>query len=221
MTQKNSIVVFDLDDTLYKEVDFMKSAYMEIARSLEADCAAEDIVDKMMAWWREGENVFQRLIESCHSDLTVDDLLKIYRSHIPTLSLDGETKDMLQWLSERAVVGIITDGRSVTQHNKITALGLDAFMKEEDILVSGDRDNWEKPSELPFKHFMERYPSCTYYYIGDNLAKDFVAPNRLGWTTICLSDDGRNIHHQDFNLPQPMLPQHTISQIRETENLII
>jgi len=29
---KNKIFVFDLDDTLYKEIDFLYSAYREIAR---------------------------------------------------------------------------------------------------------------------------------------------------------------------------------------------
>jgi len=27
---RKRVVVFDLDDTLYKEIDFLKSAYMEI-----------------------------------------------------------------------------------------------------------------------------------------------------------------------------------------------
>jgi putative hydrolase of the HAD superfamily len=63
--------------------------------------------------------------------------------------------------------------------------------------------------------------TVNYYYVGDNTSKDFVAPNRLGWTTICLLDDGRNIHKQDFSLPQDMLPQHKISKIRDIENIII
>ena len=34
MTPKNKIVVFDLDDTLYKEEEFLKSAFLEIAHRL-------------------------------------------------------------------------------------------------------------------------------------------------------------------------------------------
>ena len=30
MSIKNKVIVFDLDDTLYKEIDFLKSAYLEI-----------------------------------------------------------------------------------------------------------------------------------------------------------------------------------------------
>jgi putative hydrolase of the HAD superfamily len=68
---------------------------------------------------------------------------------------------------------------------------------------------------------MACYPSSAYYYIGDNPAKDFQAPNHLGWTTICLLDDGRNIHPQDFTLSPQMLPQHIVPQLTEIENIII
>ena len=37
-----------------------------------------------------------------------------------------------------------------------------------------------------------------YVYIGDNPHKDFITPNKLGWTTICLLDRGQNIHKQNF-----------------------
>ena len=108
----------------------------------------------------------------------------------------------------------------MTQRHKVDALGLSAYIDEHDILIS-EETGYEKPSDKPFRWFMEHYPSRTYYYIGDNPAKDFEAPNRLGWTTICLLDDGSNIHRQDFNLPLKMLPQYRISQLTEIENIII
>ena len=219
MTQKSRVVVFDLDDTLYKEQDYLRSAYREIAAKIESHYGLEGIYDQMLKWWQEGENVFQRLI-SYYPQSTVNDLLTIYRSHVPAIRLDGQTKSLLDRLYPHAVLGLITDGRSLTQRHKIDALGLSAYMDEKDILIS-EETGFEKPSDESFRHFMERYPSCTYYYIGDNLAKDFVAPGRLGWTSICLLDDGRNIHPQDFSLSQQMLPQHRISQFSEIENIII
>ena len=219
MTQKSRVVVFDLDDTLYKEQDYLRSAYREIATRIESQYGLEGIYDQMLKWWQEGENVFQRLVSYC-PQFTVNDLLAIYRSHVPAIRLDEETKCLLDRLHSYAVLGLITDGRSLTQRHKIDALGLSAYMDEKDILISGET-GFEKPSEVPFKHFMESYPSRTYYYIGDNPAKDFIAPNRLGWTTACLLDDGRNVHPQDFSLSQQMLPQHRISQLSEIENIII
>ena len=220
MTQKSRVVVFDLDDTLYKEQDYLLSAYREIAAKIEPHFGLEGIFDRMHKWWQEGENVFQRLIDTYTLDLTINDLLTIYRSHVPAIRLDEETKCLLDRLQQHAVLGLITDGRCLTQRHKIEALGLSAYMEASDILIS-EETGFEKPSDEPFRQVMARYPSRTYYYIGDNPAKDFVAPNRLGWTTVCLLDDGRNIHPQDFSLSQQMLPQHRVSQLSEIENIII
>lgn len=220
MTQKSRVVVFDLDDTLYKERDYLLSAYREIAARIESHYTLEGVFDRMVEWWQNGQNVFQHLIDTYRLDETLDDLLTVYRSHVPAIRLDEVTKRQLDRLQQQAVLGLISDGRRVTQRHKVEALGLTAYMDEQDILVS-EETGFEKPSEAPYRHFMERYPSCTYYYIGDNPTKDFVAPNHLGWTTVCLLDDGRNIHPQDFSLSQQMLPQHRIAQLSEIENIII
>ena len=220
MTQQSRVVVFDLDDTLYKEQDYLLSAYREIAAQIESRYGLEAVFDRMCQWWQEGENVFQRLTDTYRLDMTLDELLAIYRSHVPAIRLDEETKCQLDRLRQHAILGLITDGRRLTQRHKIEALGLSAYMDASDILIS-EETGFEKPSDEPFRHIMARYPSRTYYYIGDNPAKDFVAPNRLGWTTVCLLDNGRNIHPQDFSLSQQMLPQHRISQLSEIENIII
>ena len=221
MTQKSRVLVFDLDDTLYKELDYLKSAYLEIADLVESRYGApKGIIDQMLRWWQNGENVFRQLIETYKLELSVDDLLTIYRSHIPTIHLDKTVKELLDRLHQHAVLGIITDGRGVTQRHKVEALGLLTYMDEQNILIS-EETGYEKPSDRPFRQFMEHHHSRTYYYIGDNPTKDFVAPNCLGWTTICLLDDGRNIHRQDFGQPHQMLPQYRISQLTEIEKIII
>lgn len=59
---------------------------------------------------------------------------------------------------------------------------------------------------------MNRYPDCHgFTYVGDNLKKDFIAPNALGWLTVCLKDDGRNIHKQEVeDLEEGMRPKRWI-----------
>ena len=52
-----------------------------------------------------------------------------------------------------------------------------------------------------------------FYYIGDNTAKDFFWPNKLGWTTICIADDGRNKHKQNFGLQNDYLPDIIVDNI--------
>ncbi|OPZ90547.1 MAG: hypothetical protein BWY75_00693 [bacterium ADurb.Bin425] len=51
------VVCFDLDDTLYKEIDYLISAYYEIA----AFVGHPELVPQMVKWYREGESVFHKL----------------------------------------------------------------------------------------------------------------------------------------------------------------
>ena len=220
MMPKYRVVVFDLDDTLYKEVDFLKSAYREIAERAEMEwgCPA-DIYQKMMFWREIGENVFGKLITESNMKTSVGDLLTMYRSHIPKCQLEEQTQNVLSQLKLSCVLGIITDGRSLTQRNKIKALALDTFIDEANVLIS-EETGYEKPSEEPFRFFMSKYPQCHYYYVGDNPAKDFYSPNRLGWDTICLSDNGQNIHHQNFDLDTDYLPKYKIDSIMDLSDIL-
>ena len=59
----------------------------------------------------------------------------------------------------------------------------------------------------------------SYSYIADNTKKDFVTPNMMGWLTICLNDQGNNIHKQDFSLPNEFLPDIRVSSWQEVENI--
>lgn len=65
------------------------------------------------------------------------------------------------------------------------------------------------------RYFMKKFPDCSdFTYVGDIPQKDFLAPNSLGWNTICLLD-GQNIHKQDFSLPKEYLPKVRINSLYE------
>lgn len=46
---RKRVVVFDLDDTLYKEIDFLKSAYMEIASWIEESYGKIGVYEYMLS----------------------------------------------------------------------------------------------------------------------------------------------------------------------------
>ena len=205
------VCCFDLDDTLYKEIDFLKSAYREIASSV----GRPDIADQMVTWYDEGKNVFESLNEYLGKDTPLATYLDIYRRHKPSISLSEGVEDTLNKMKDRgAVMGLITDGRSISQRNKMKALGLDRWFGERDIIISEEFGS-EKTDRRNFSYFLDRYPGCSYLYVGDNIQKDFLVPNQLGWMTVCLLDDGRNIHKQDFNVDDLKLPKKCISDIRQ------
>lgn len=214
------VICFDLDDTLYKEIDYLKSAYREIAEYAAGHCeGCSDCVgilaikayNRMLDAYREGLNAFEELNKFLGLELPISDFLYIYRTHKPKIALTEDVEQTLDALKAEGVrIGLITDGRSVQQRNKIEALGLGKWIEEEDIVISEEFGS-EKPALANYEFFMKRYPEChDFTYVGDNLKKDFIAPNALGWMTVCLKDDRRNIHRQEVDdIEEGMMPKVT------------
>ena len=224
----NTIVVFDLDDTLYKEIDFLKSGYKKVARMVEMRYGLDSrlIYDRLLSWYFKGENAFERLNEEFGLDNPINDYLNIYRYHHPSIVLSEETKSTLNDLKSKGIpLGIISDGREITQKQKIEALGLEEWVDWDKVLIN-ENTKYFKPSHWSFDRMMlhcyEHYfgTDLKFYYVGDNPKKDFLAPNQLGWETLCLLDDGKNIHPQDFSMPKEYLPKVQIRNVKELINLI-
>ena len=215
LSTKNKVIVFDLDDTLYKEIEFVKSGFHAIASAI----GIEGAQDELLNWLQHGENAFEKLTAKYSIGYSISELLQIYRSHIPDIYLDNDTEECLNTLKEKAHLGLITDGRTLTQWNKIQALGLTAFIQQEDILVS-EAFGYGKPAPQVYGFFEVKYPDCAYYYSGDNVTKDFVTANERGWTTVCLLDDGRNIHRQDMEVAKEFQPRYRVQKLSQVCSII-
>ncbi len=174
----------------------------------------------MISLWTEGRNAFEQLIVGHSLSCKTAELLEVYRSHRPEIELDDPTCMLLDTLvANGKVLGIITDGRSLTQRNKIEALGLYRWFQTENIIISEEFGS-AKPAVRNFQYFMTKYPGKTYTYIGDNVDKDFISPKMLGWQTVCLKDNGQNIHLQDYNKNEDYLPDTIVTNIIEIKRLL-
>jgi putative hydrolase of the HAD superfamily len=192
MNEQHFAVIFDLDDTLYKEIDFLKSAFWEIAKMLSKN-DSESLYMEMIALYKEKINVFKWLSEQ-YTQLNINQLLINYRKHIPQIDLYPGARAFLDKLKNSNIpMGLITDGRSLTQRNKLKSLNIEKYFK--DIIISEEFGS-EKPTLANFVFFEEKYTGYSFVYIGDNINKDFIAPNKLNWDTWCLIDNGQNIHNQ-------------------------
>lgn len=207
---KTKYIIFDLDDTLMYEIDYLKSAYREIASIMDKN-KSENLFEEMFYKYKNEENVFDYLINK-YSYSSKEELLLLYRNHYPKIELNEGVKEILEYCkTQNFRVGLITDGRSTTQRNKLKALGIeDVFNK---IIISEEFGS-TKPNQKNFEVFTEENIN-EYFYIADNPKKDFVTPNLLGWTTICLLDRGDNIHFQNFNSSHEYLPRIKIKNISE------
>ena len=210
-------VVFDLDDTLYKEINFVKSGFKEIAKVIgtENSIKKNEIFNFLIENYFRRENAIRNLIIHYNLSNSLESILSIYRTHHPNIKLDKQTKNVLNTLKNRGWLGgILTDGRSIQQRNKIKSLGLYDYFDE---FIISEEIGTEKPSLDNFLYFVSKYKKdCKLYYVGDNTNKDFISAKKLGWITICLLDNGQNIHKQDFKLESVFLPDYTINDIKET-----
>lgn len=220
--ETNNVVVFDLDDTLYNEVDFLKSAYKEISIKIavEINVSNEIVYEDMLEYFYAKKNVFEDILLKYNSHLSVLELLNLYRNHKPQINLSEDKIEVLNFFKSKHVsLGLLTDGRSVQQRNKIEALNLNQWFTE---IVISEEFGSEKPNINNYTHFENTFGHGNYYYIADNLSKDFISPNKLNWTTICLKDSGQNIHKQNAEILDDIyLPKHTISSFKNILDIII
>lgn len=211
---KLTVFVFDLDDTLFKEIDFLRSGFLSILKAGNL-IDEEDLIEEMIDWYHQGKDVFADLIKA-HPEcgLAKLQMIDIYRNHRPEINLDSHASSFLDNLKNLdCYTALITDGRAVTQKNKIRALGLNDFF---DIVVISEETGSQKPEKHNFEIVQNRFDLPNFIYFGDNYSKDFFAPNALGWQTVALKDDGRNIHKGSrLNLKREFLPMVEISSFEE------
>ena len=185
-------MVLDLDDTLYPEHEYRLSGIQTVCRHISRLYPEYRNKNLMAELDTEGDGWLDQLCRLCRfNESEKQSLLWLYRTHTPNLNAfmpSEEFKDMLKPFSARI---LISDGRSLTQRLKLDALGLsDCF---DEILIS-EACGSAKPDDKRFNHVHQHYPDKQYIYVGDNIVKDFVTPNRLGWLTIGILPKKENIH---------------------------
>lgn len=172
-------VIFDMDDTLYSEKDYVRSGYAQIAEYLNQSEAAE----KLWRYFEKKQPAIDMYLDETGRMNLKDECLKIYRHQMPEIQLyDGVSQMLTRLKAQGKKLGIITDGRVEGQENKIAALGLKKLV--DDIIITDALGGVEfrKPNEAAFRLMQEKWqlPFKKMIYIGDNPQKDFIAPEKLG-----------------------------------------
>ena len=172
-------VIFDLDDTLYSEKQYVRSGYKAVAEYLNEPSAE----DRLWQFFEQGKPAIDAYLEEVGQLSKKADCLRIYREHFPQISLYDDVEQVMSDLRKRGIkVGIITDGRPDGQRNKICALGLDTLI--DDIIITDELGGiqFRKPNDISFRIIQCRWriPFEQMMYVGDNSNKDFQAPKQLG-----------------------------------------
>jgi Predicted hydrolase (HAD superfamily) len=204
------VILFDLDDTLYKELDFVYGGFKEVCWHLanKYDKDEEELykyaIDVLNNQGRG--KIFNTICEQYNIQEDINKLIKIYREAKPQISLYDDAEYILKYLKLKLKndeliymidnmelpcgIGIITDGKASVQWNKIKLLGLEKMVDK--IIVTDDYgvEFW-KPNEFAYIEML-KYFNCKKdesLYIGDNPNKDFIGARKVGMKTIRIIRD--------------------------------
>lgn len=186
-------VVFDLDDTLYPERDYVRGGLRAAAEWAAASLGVESepAFDGLWSLFEQGVrgDIFDRWLRARGVRLEVnrEAMVEAYRGHRPSLAPYPDVLPTLARLGAEARLGLITEGWRSVQASKVAALGLDQALPRQVILGEDEPEHW-KPSPEPFRRWLEGQPIAAgqAIYVGDNPAKDFLGARRAGWTSVRL-----------------------------------
>lgn len=179
-------VVFDMDDTLYGEKEYVRSGYRQIAKILSQ---VQDAEEKLWMFFEEKKPAIDELLktEGIDSEETKQECVRTYRFQTPEIHLYEGVKEMILELKSRGLrIGLITDGRPEGQRAKIKALGLEELIDEMIVTDEFGGAEFRKPNPLAFETMKEKLDVeySEMCYVGDNINKDFIAPQKLGMRSI-------------------------------------
>ncbi len=176
-------VIFDLDDTLISEDEYIRSGFTAVSRFLrdmygwDERMTARQLYDLYL---EDPKNVFNRLLSAHdirYKDNEILELVEVYREHTPNVHFYPDVKPAFYTLKDKGIkLGLLSDGYAVTQRKKLTVLGVNGKKMFDKIIITDElgRDYW-KPDPRPFIMMKEAFMAdwSDMVYVGDNPEKDF------------------------------------------------
>ena len=214
-----TVVVFDLDDTLYLEADYVDSGIRYVCAQISSLCGIDCYETIQAHRLRDAKLDWLSLV----CELTglkpsvKESLLWMYRLHLPDIKLSEDCSVSLEKIKSAApAVAVLTDGRTVTQRFKLASLGLSNWP----VYVSEDYGS-SKPAPDRFQAIQMDFPAEQYVYVADNVQKDFLGCNPLGWLGIGMRGNDRNVYSQlTQGLPEAALPAYWVNSWEDLTELL-
>lgn len=127
-------ILFDMDDTLFDEIEYVKSGFWAVAAHLQQarDLPADYSYPSMMAFFElEGRGaIFDRVIERFEvrrAEGLVAECIAIYRNHQPTVQPYRGVRQLLASISNDYKTALVTNGLPIMQERKLTALDVGQY----------------------------------------------------------------------------------------------
>ncbi|MDH5716998.1 MAG: HAD family hydrolase [Spirochaetia bacterium] len=150
--QNIEYVGFDMDGTLYDEIDFISQVYSKICSFLN-----EGAFDFMLNRWLEKGSSYSKIFEEAYANFNINlsiskndfikESLNIFRSFEPTLKLTTRVVYFLELYKKEYKLFLVTDGNPDLQRRKFETLDLFRYFENKYVVFTGKYGiDYEKPS---------------------------------------------------------------------------
>jgi putative hydrolase of the HAD superfamily len=183
------ILVFDMDDTLFSELDYVRSGFRAVVAFLEqtkgvSPQASLPLMEGALA--EDRSHIFDKTLSGLglSGAALKHACVQAYRRHVPAISLYPEADTALERFAKLPLY-VVTDGHTGVQAAKVKALGLEKRVKRC-LLTYRYGKQHAKPSPYCFEKIAawEKSLPDQVIYVADNPRKDFVGIRPLGFKTI-------------------------------------
>ena len=203
-TRKKAIL-FDVDDTLYDQTVPFKEAYREYFGADPAVPAnviypvtrkySDQVYSRAMAGQITMEDMYiyrvQKAFEEFGIRITDAQALEfqtIYADRQRHIHMSEQMEAILDYCKGKAELGIITNGPSKHQWNKVKSLQAERWIPHENIVVSADVGA-EKPDRQIFE-YAERtmgLEEAEIWFVGDSYELDVKGAVNAGWNAVWMN----------------------------------
>jgi putative hydrolase of the HAD superfamily len=181
-------VIFDLDDTLYDERQFVRSGFRAVSDHMAKKYGINEQSFCHLLWGvflKEGRmNVFDKALKyfDMYKRELVLEMVETYRAHFPNITISKNDLKVLLKIKERFRTGLITNGIREVQENKVEALKIKEFF---DVIMYATEYGGKSNSEV-FLTALEKLSVRTSesIYIDDNPFEGLCTAKKLGIFTV-------------------------------------
>ena len=179
--EKYKIIIFDLDNTIYNEKNFIYPSLKNVSKFLttKIDIHENEIQKQLLILKNKNQKIFDKflsnfLVKKINLKSLVKRTINKYQSYnCNNLKNVNSLKNILKFFYKKKKLFLVTNGNRLRQKNKIKKLGINKFFKKIYIL---DNDyDYIKPSTKSvnsLKKFIKKIGFKNAVYVGDNKITD-------------------------------------------------
>ena len=195
-------ILFDVDDTLYDLSEPFCNAYTELYGQTDQSLLEEifltsrkysdEVYNEALSGKITMEEMYiyrvQKAFAEFEKKITDADALEfqnVYEKYQFKISLSRTMRELLEECGKRWVLGVITNGPTKHQWDKINTLGLTQYIPKENIFVSGQL-GVSKPQKEIFTYACRQIGVSTEEscFVGDTFQNDIIGAKNAGMKAV-------------------------------------